>query len=199
MSAMPKTDERITEAEYFDLLREAEGSGVSYELIDGYVYAMSGGSADHAAIEMNLVSMFARALEDTRCSPRTSNMAVVAKNSYFFPDVSVHCDEPQYVPDAPIAILANPVVVVEVLSKSTETKDRTLKLDSYTANPTLQDYIIVWQDHPRIDHYARGANSAWILTRTEDISARVELPSIGVTLSLERVYRDVSFQSNDEP
>lgn len=66
----------------------------------------------------------------------------------------------------------------------TEAQDRTLKLNGYTTNPTLQDYVIVWQDQPRIDHYTRGANSAWLLTRAEDMSASVDVPSVGVALPL---------------
>lgn len=196
MSALPKHDAPMTEADYFALLRE--GEQVKYELIDGSIYAMSGAKPNHGIIETNLVGIFFRDLQDTPCAPRTSNTAVTAEHNYFFPDVTVVCDEPQYVDDAPIGILTNPTLIVEVLSMTTAHKDRTTKFDHYGCLPTLQDYVLVSQDAPRIECYSRGEGESWIFTKAVGLEASIVLPALDVTLALAEVYQRVQFTADDD-
>ncbi len=197
MVAQPKHDDTMSVAEYFDLLRRAHD--VKYELIDGTVYAMSGAKPNHGVIETNLVGMLYGSLLGGDCAARTSNTAVTSPShdSYFFPDVTVVCGDPIYVEDAPIGILTNPTVIVEVLSETTENTDRTTKFDHYRQIATLQDYVLVWQDEPRIDVFSRGESDTWLLTHATELEAAISLPSLSVTLALSEVYQRVTFGAAD--
>lgn len=196
MSAMPKYDPPITEQDYFALLADADG--VKYEFINGEIVAMSGAKPNHGIIETNLVGIFFRELQASPCAPRTSNTAVQAKENYFFPDVSVVCNEPEYVEDTSIGILTNPALIIEVLSESTAHKDRTTKFDSYRTIGTLRDYLLVWQDEPRVEMFTRGENNTWILSGVTGLGASLALPSLEMTLALSEVYQRVTFDVPDD-
>ena len=134
MSALPQ-DTRLTEAEYFALLEDSlhRDDGVKYELIDGYVYAMSGASANHVRITGNLYFALRSQLTGNPCEVFDSDMSVKAQadTHYYFPDVSVVCGEAQFVEDAPVAMLLNPTLLIEVLSSTSELRDRTTKFAAY--------------------------------------------------------------------
>ncbi len=190
---MPKHDDRITEAEYFALLAESEG--VKYELIDGYVYAMVGGKRSHQVLTTTLTGLFFVALKAKGCEPFDSDTPVrVPTGNYFYPDNTVVCGEPDYAEDQPIDILANPTLIVEVLSPSTERKDRTVKFDNYRTIPTLREYVLISQDTPRVERFSLKEDGEWTINTAIGLDASIELPSIGVTLALADVYERVTFE-----
>ncbi len=193
MSAMPKADDRITEAEYFALLKQSEG--VKYELIDGYIYAMVGGKSRHYNITSQLNVIIGNGTRGKNCTYFSGEAPVaVPSGNYFYPDLSVVCGVPEYLESKPIDILANPTLIVEVLSPSTERKDRTVKFDNYRTIPTLREYVLISQDTPRVERFSLKEDGEWTINTAIGLDATIELPSIGVTLALADVYERVTFE-----
>ena len=111
---------------------------------------------------------------------------------YTYPDVSVVCGKPLLADDHQ-DVLLNPVVIFEVLSPSTETYDRGFKLQRYRTIASLQDYIMVNQTELRVEQYTRQENNLWILRDYQSLDEDLTISSIGVSLSLRRIYDRVEF------
>ena len=115
---------------------------VKYELIDGQIYAMADASANHERISSNISRYFGNHLQNSPCEPFGSDMKVKVGSRFFYPDVIVDCQfdetEPYYT--------ESPVIIVEVLSKSTRRIDETTKRFSYMNIPGLQEYVLIEQD-----------------------------------------------------
>lgn len=121
---------------------------VRHEYIDGYVYAMSGTSRNHEKIIGNLYAKFLNHLGDMPCDVFSSNIKVyVSQSKFFYPDVMVVCGDDhgdEYYSEKPI-------LIVEVLSKSTRRKDHTTKRFAYRQIETLQEYGLIEQDNVHIE------------------------------------------------
>jgi Uma2 family endonuclease len=175
-----------TFAEYLAL--EAKGE-TKHEYINGEIFAMAGGTPDHAALAAAVIRLLGTALLDRPCRVYTSDLRirVLATGLATYPDVSVVCRP--FEPDPEDANTAvNPVVIVEVLSDSTEAYDRGEKFAHYRRIPSLRDYLLVLQSKAQIEHYRRNDDDTWTLREVRAPGA-VRL-SIGCELSVEDVYRD---------
>ena len=191
MSAMPQPDHKMTEEEYLQFERN---SGFKHEFINGEVFAMAGASANHIDITGNVFYLLYSALQNRPCSVSQSDMRVKAiSQNYFYPDVSVVCGQREFVEDEPVAILLNPTVIIEVLSPSTELRDRSTKFFEYQQIQSLQDYILVAQHTPRLELYSRGDNKGWLHTMVDVMSDSLYIPSIDTSLTLHDVYANVIF------
>lgn len=171
---------------------EAE-SDVKHEYFGpGAVVAMAGASPAHSLIAANTLAELRQRLRPRGCQTHGSDLRVRADWTYFYPDVVVVCEKPQYTEDAPPSLL-NPTLVVEVTSPTTANRDRREKLEAYTRVESLQAYWIVEQDRPLVTqftrrgdtwtvHFVRGLDSALRsdLLDTDipltDLYAQVELP-----------------------
>ncbi len=123
--------------EYFEL--EERDPDTRYEYLDRYVYMISGGSANHATIGGNIHDILKGLLRGGSCRVYNSDMKVrVSENRYFHPDVVVTCDARDR---GNTDLIRSPRVVVEVLSPSTEARDRGRKLQAYLACPTIEEYL----------------------------------------------------------
>lgn len=122
-------------------------SQIKHELIDGQVFAMSGGSANHDRIAGNIYREFGNHLKGSECEPFGSDMMVKAGANFYYPDVSIDCcfDESQS------HLSTTPVLIVEVLSKSTRRIDQTTKRLSYINIPSLLEYVLIEQDFVQIE------------------------------------------------
>lgn len=186
MSALPQ-HERLTEAEYLQLERESD---IKHEYINGVVYAMSGGSETHIRISGNTFAALHSALRGGDCSAYTADMRVRAASTFAYPDVSVVCGEAQFIPGESIATLMNPVLLVGVLSPSTEAFDRGRKFNAYRQLDSLRDYLLIAQDVMRVELFSRTDEDKWLLTVVERGS--VLLPSLNMSLGLADVYERVA-------
>lgn len=193
MSALPQLA-RLTHAEYFAL---EQAGDLKHEYVDGYVYAMAGGSEAHNLITANVLAAF-HGGRPPGCRVYTSDMLVhVAElDKFFYPDVVVTCGERLFLPDAPIATLLNPTLIVEVLSPSTELYDRTTKFDAYRRLESLRDYVLVTQHAPQIGVFSRSEGESWIFREATGLDAGLHLPSLALTLALTDAYTDVDFDEN---
>ncbi len=186
----------LTPEEY--LLREREAE-VKSEYWDGVLVAMAGGSKEHECISDDIHGMLYAQLLGKDCRAfRGISVHLPAYNRYVYPDVSVAC-QPQYVGLDGIDVLVNPVLVVEVLSKSTALADLTTKRDGYASLPSLLTYVVVSQDSPRIEVFNKQPDGT---LRGEmviiGLEANLSLPAIRCELALADIYRSVEFPSAAE-
>ena len=187
MSALEKP--LITPEQYLELERKAEFKSEYYA---GQMFAMSGGSNKHSLIGGNVHALLWSQLRGRLCLTFNSDMKVRvdATGLYTYPDVSVVCGEPQYT-DGHQDMVENPVVVVEVLSPSTEGYDRGEKFVHYQWISSLTDYLIISQETMRVEQYVRQTDDRWLLTVHSGFEAAVQIVSIGCVLHLAEIYERV--------
>jgi Uma2 family endonuclease len=189
MVALPKHYWTVEEYLVFE-----RASDERHEYYDGEIFDMVGGTARHSIIISNVNRILGTQLEDRPCLVFTSDMRVrVSSKAYTYPDVSVVCDAPRF-EDKHEDTLVNPVLIVEVLSPSTEQYDRAGKFERYQKLDSLQDYVLISQNRPRIELYSRQVDNSWLLRQMTDIDSALELPSVGCTLHLSDVYRKIMFE-----
>ena len=188
----------LTPEEYIAAERKAT---LKSEYLSGEIVAMFGASVAHNLITVNTVTQLYNQLVEGRCRVFTGDMRVGigAGVSYFYPDVSVVCDEPRFEDDV-LDILTNPQVIVEVLSDSTENYDRGEKFERYRQLESLQEYILISQDQVRVEHYLRQGEQG-LLSEFSTLENVLPLISIGAELSLNQIYRFVELETvfNDQP
>lgn len=188
MAALPEP--RLTPEDYLALDRQAEEKN---EFIDGVVIGMAGGSEAHDLITGNVFAALRAALQGA-CRVYTSNMRVQVHPSgmYVYPDVTVVCG-PSHLADDHRDTLLNPTLVVEVLSPSTERRDRGRKARLYRALPSLNEYLLIAQDGPYVERLFRQANGQWGIAETDDPQGVVELATGPCRLAMADIYADVAF------
>jgi Uma2 family endonuclease len=185
----------LTPEEYITLERKAvpDAETVRSEYINGKIINMSGASRAHNLITINISTALHSRLRGSGCETYANEMRVStpSTNSYFYPDVVVVCEEPRFGDDV-FDTLLNPIVIVEVLSPSTEAYDRGEKFAHYRQLTSLQEYVLVVQDQIRVEHYRRQERQ-WIFTDFEKHDEILPLPSIECELPLREIYERVTF------
>jgi Uma2 family endonuclease len=168
----------LTAAEYLAIERS---SPTKHELFEGQLVAMAGASLEHNVIVANIVAALHAGLRDRPCVALPSDMKVLVRASghYYYPDASVVCGTAEFADDERDAIV-NPSVVVEVLSDSTERRDRGAKFHDYRSIPSCTDYLICASTEPFIEHYTRETDG-W---RLREYGPGTEVPLRGVEISL---------------
>ena len=166
-----------------------------HEFIDGEIYAMAGGRYLHSDIAANIQGELFAKLRGSGCKPKSSDMAVLIGEQYVFPDVVVNCGKPEFY-QGDDTIMTNPIMVVEVLSPSTEQKDRGYKLAGYRQIAALQVYLLVHQNQPVVECYLRQNATQWLYTVYTGVDAVIPLDCLGCELTLAEIYRDVEFAEN---
>lgn len=190
MASNPAT--KLTAEEYLALDRTAEFKS---EFINGEMFAMSGASMRHTDLQGNIYSELHFALENTECWAHGSDFRVrVSKANYTYPDISVTCGK-RLLADKEQDTLLNPTVIIEILSPSTEKYDRGLKFQLYRTIESLREYVLVDQEQVRIEHYTRQADEGWTLRDYQTLDEHLNMPSLGVSISLQRIYNRIEFQS----
>lgn len=189
--SLPRTLPVFTAEQYLDLERHTE---IRHEFLDGTVYAMSGGSRAHSAICFNLAVSIGLQLRGTPCVGFSPDMKVRAGDASLFayPDLAVVCGEP-LLHDDHGDVLLNPVVIFEVLSRSTEAYDRGEKFERYKTIETLTDYVLVSQDRPRLEHFSRRPDGTWSLTELSRLESSLDIASINCRVPLSEVYDRIEF------
>lgn len=180
---------RRTVAEYLALERASE---TKHEFYDGEIFARAGASEPHNLIVGNIVTALNRALSTRPCRVYPSDMRVLCPSGLrTYPDVSVVCGEPQLEGDEQDTLL-NPLVIVEVLTGSTEKYDRTKKFEHYGEIPSLQEYVLVSQDRMFVEHFARRPGSdQWVRTVFKDPAGAVRFPALNCEVPLAELYAKV--------
>ena len=182
------TQVRYTPEEYLELERKAPYKS---EYVNGRIFAMSGASRPHNLIAGNVYREISSQLRGRPCEAYVSDMRVKVRPTglYTYPDIAVACEE-ILLDDAHNDTLLNPIVLIEVLSPSTEAYDRGEKFAHYRRLESLQEYVLIAQDKARIEHFARQGEQ-WVLSEISDLTGTLHLPSIGCHLPLNDIYEKV--------
>src|SRR6266851_4582265 len=176
----------MTVEEYF--LLEKNDPDTCYEYNDGYVYAMSGGSFNHAMNKSNVQRILWGLLRGGKCRVYSSDIKVyIAKERYFHPDVTMTCDPSDR---GTGDLLQSPRLVVEVLSPSTELKDRTWKLQNDTAHPSIEEYLLVSSQALKIELYRKEQNK-WVYSAF-GANDNIDLVCLGVHFSVAEAYDGIN-------
>lgn len=188
--AFPKR--RVTTREYLELEREAHTRS---EYSRGDLIPMASEADAHARIQGNLAVAAKLQLKGGPCRVITRGMRVRVDEAdfYAYPDVILISGEASF-EDSHCDTLLNPRAIVEVLSDSTEQFDRGKKFAHYREIPSLQEYVLIAQDHPMIQRFMRQSDETWMLRFFDDMSQAFEFASITATIPLSEIYRDVTFE-----
>jgi Uma2 family endonuclease len=176
---------RMTHEEY---LAAEVVSEVRHEFLNGEAWAMSGGTPEHGALAVAIAAELKHALAGRPCRVFSSDVRVHISDTGLstYPDVSVVCGKMQTAPDDPHA-LTNPVVLVEVLSDSTEAYDRGAKFAHYRRLPSLGAYVLLSQTEPRIEVYRRADAGRWELSEAR-AGERAEITPLSIGIDVSTVY-----------
>ena len=185
---------RMTPEEYLVSEREYEWKR---EYVDGGMYEMPSVNVWHVQVVMGLVMELHRQLDNRRYSAMFSQMKVRVQDSrkFLYPDVLVMNDDEVLFHDEQKDCILNPVVVIEVMSESSEVYDRGKKFHAYQELESLNEYLLVSQGEPLVEHYVRTGARTWIYKPTAGLENSLTLPSIHCTLNLSAVYDKVDFNS----
>ena len=181
----------MSEQEY--LAFEAK-SKIKHEFMDGEVFAMAGATRNHNIANTNILRVLGNQLLETDCEVYVNDFRVrIRENHNVYPDVAVACNE--ILTENNETTLINPVVVFEVLSKSTEKRDRGEKAEDYFKLKSLKDYVLVSQYRIRVEHFSRQKNNEWTLKIYEDLDDSVDLRSINCQVPLRLIYLKLKITS----
>ncbi len=183
----PKTIARMSYVEYVAL---ETSSDVRHEFLEGEVFAMAGGTPEHAALAAAIIGELRTALRGRPCRVYSSDARVRVRETGLatYPDVTVVFGRLETDVEDPDAI-TNPVLLVEVLSESTEAYDRGTKAAHYRKLASLREYVLVCQDERRIEVFRRTEHDRWELTEARP-GKHAELESLGVSLDVSLIYEN---------
>jgi len=182
----------MTPERYFSIERH---NSERHEYINGVMYAMAGGTILHSAIIANVTTSIRIRLRGTECTAHSSELRVLNRvtGSVLYPDLSVICGEP-VLSALDKDTVVNPLVIVEVLSPSTEAYDRGAKFAHYKRLDTLQVYVLVAQDQANIQTFTRDGDD-WILAEFDGMDATLEIEALQLTAPLREIYEGVRFDT----
>ena len=183
-----------------EYLRTEPTAPIRREFDRGIAQAMSGGSPEHSLVKTELVYLLASGLRDGNCTLFDSDMRVqVADDQFVYPDASVVCDPPEYTGEGAMRSLANPLVVIEVLSASSEGYDRGDKFRKYFSMKSVRDYILVSQERPRVEVISQNEDGEHYQLRVFDgLDRTAVIPSLSFQIQLAEIYRTLSFSTDDD-
>lgn len=183
------TEPALAMTSYADYLAMERESGLKHEYLDGVVRAMAGGTIEHSRLASRFDHLLRMALAGRPCEAFSSDakIRIDASNRSTYPDLSVVCGRLERSEQDPEAI-TNPIVLVEVLSESTEAYDRGEKFRHYRRLTSLREYVLVSQHEPLVEVFARDGD-AW---RVYDYGPgdTIQLPSVGASIAVDALYAD---------
>ncbi len=180
----------VTPEQYLEWERE---SPTKHEYFNGEIIALSGSSFDHNLIASNILRLFGEQLKGRRCREFGSDlrMAIGSQRLICYPDVLVACPPFEFLPQV-ADTLVNPVFVVEILSHSTRSRDRSFKLPHYREITSLKGYLLIEQEPVSLEFGCLVSPGQWTVDVISDIDAILELPFLECRLPVSQIYADVS-------
>jgi Uma2 family endonuclease len=179
--------------EYFAYDANIEGKA---EYFDGKIFDRLGGSPEHTEIVSNFHYAARKLLEGRDCGVYTQDLRleVQSGNAYVYPDISIVCG-PLERSELDRKTIRNPVIVVEVLSRLTSDFDRGMKRDYYMSIPSVQVYLLIEQNEPKVDVFTRETDGRWTFFQVTGLDATLHLSAleIPIAIPLIELYRRVSF------
>ncbi len=190
MSAQPKLE--YTLEEYLELDRNSDER---FEYWDGEIYAMSGVSRKHARLEISLSNLLDPQLSEKGCEvfPADMRIKVPSLPPYRYGDLSALCGEAQFEQIDGVDVLVNPMLIIEILSSSTEARDRGDKFSHYKSIPSFCEYLLIAQRRPHVTQYVRRGDGFWLQREYNSLDEVIEIESLDCKLAMKDVYRRVTF------
>ncbi|WP_017720742.1 Uma2 family endonuclease [Kamptonema formosum] len=184
----------ITVEDYFAL--EEKEADIRHEYYDGEVITMTGTSKPHNIIVLNLALALRQRLKGGYCRVFMENVRLEVEGGrhYTYPDVMVTCDGRDRADDYNVRY---PVLVVEVLSDSTEALDRGKKASQYRKLPTLQEYVLVSQSECGVELFSRSQAPSWTLTELSAPDSVLNLSCLNLQIPLSEIYEGIQFQEEE--
>lgn len=192
MSALPKR--KYTIEEYIELYKNSEER---FEYFEGELFSMAGGKIDHGEIGANVLHWLRTRLAGRPC--RVYGPAVALKvptaPPFRLPDVSVVCGERITEAVQGVDLLVNPLLIVEVLSETTEAYDLNKKFVAYQSVESFQEYLVIAQKNAHVILHTKQVNGLWLRRDVIGLDSEVYLETLNVTLNLREIYENVQFPS----
>jgi Uma2 family endonuclease len=165
-------------------------SDVRFEYVSGELRMLAGRSRNHSLIAHNLHGLLHEHLRGTPCAAYTSDIRVqVAQDRYYYPDVTVSCDE-----NEEENALHSPKVIFEVLSPSTEAIDRIEKLEAYRGLPSVEDYVLVSSERQAVEVHHRDSRGNFWITRIYGPGDTVKIESLDAEFLMDEIYERTRFK-----
>ncbi|MDM8565718.1 Uma2 family endonuclease [Candidatus Halobeggiatoa sp. HSG11] len=162
-----------------------ENSVTKNELIHGEIYSMAGAKKNHVKITGNISYNLIHHLLNSDCDVYATDMKLKAGLDCYYPDVFITCEQ-----EDNELVLEKAILIVEVLSDSTESFDKSVKLESYFQIPTLKEYLLVSQNKVEVWIYRRMGNK-WELEIFNNYEDEIHLVSINLTIKIKYFYAKV--------
>ena len=165
------------------------------EYFEGEVIAMAGASLRHNFIAASLSKILVLALMKTEYIVMQSDMRVhnPLTGSFLYPDFVIVGEHLETLDDGEDDTLLNPLVIIEILSRSTAEYDRTTKFEAYKRLESLQEYILVAQDRVHVEIYRRTSRTTWLYSEFFALSDIAPIAAVEVIMPLSSIYERVKF------
>jgi len=179
----------MSESEY--LAFEAQ-SPTRHEYVAGEVFAKTGTTMRHNAIAINLVTALRAHLKGSPCRAFISDVRVRVQRqgAYYYPDIVVNCADAGLSADLDAVTISDPVLIIEVLSSSTEAIDRREKLIAYRTLASLIEYVLVSTDRARVEVHRRDSDGKWVKIEYAG-DEPVALQAVELNIAMRSIYEDV--------
>ncbi len=175
-----------------DYLEGEKLADYRHEYIDGEIYAMASASDAHARISGNAFILLKTHLRGSKCSTYLGEMKAQAdRTKYLYPDVMVTCNENDRKSNYS---KSHPLLIIEVLSKSTEGYDRGKKFEYYRQMDSLQEYVLIDQTEYHVDLFRKNAQLRWELFSVIEADSELCFSSMECCFTLAALYEDVDFE-----
>jgi Uma2 family endonuclease len=190
MTAQPQVKIKMTPREYLAL--ERNSLDIKYEFFDGEAFAMVGDGRNHNRINVNLTVELGGIFkaDKSTCNLFSNDMRVKIAENYVYPDIVIYCGDAEF-EDNEFDTLTNPVIIMEILSESTEAFDRGKKFAYYRKIPTLQEYILISQTEYHVEQYIRCDDGKWEYRSYEGAGQILKMESVQCELPLSEIYWDI--------
>ena len=185
--------ERIYTANEYLLLEERAKN--KHEYYNGKIIKMPGGSFRHNQITANVIAVLINALYEKNFAVSTSDtkIHIPQLESFVYPDAVVVFEKPQFYSGRTDVVL-NPLLIVEVASRSTKKYDRTTKFEYYKTLPSFKEYVLVEQAQPWVIASYKIADRTWKDTEANALEDSIYLQSVDCTIEIKRIYHGIEFR-----
>lgn len=186
---LAQTENLYTPEDYLEMERKSE---IRHEFIDGEIFEMAGAGKRHNQISANLIRLIGNQILDRDCNIYANDMRVriASTDKYTHPDIVGICGEEDFEDENEDTIL-NPLLLIEILSKSTEAYDRGTKFEFYQTIESFNEYLLITQEPFRVEQFIRQDGNIWTYLEFRRPEHIIQLSSIDCTLSLQDIYHKV--------
>ena len=196
---LEKTIQKKSERIYtlLEYLEREENSVNKHEFHNGKIISMAGGKAKHSEIATNMSHAIKLVIKPLPTKFRVYNsdlkVYIEAENKSVYPDALVVCEEPQYWAGRE-DLIVNPLLIVEVLSKSTRTYDKGGKFLLYETLPSFMEYVLIEQKEPFVESWFKQSPDNWHKIKEKGLDSSILLRSLGVSIPLADIYENIDFK-----